>query len=100
MPKSADRPPTLFEFLDHLEAVNASFRLARIRHESLMVEVFAPGEHWEVEFMRDGSVEIERYRSSGEIHDQSVLKDLWGLFQPLPDRKTSPRKSRPKRRKQ
>jgi hypothetical protein len=57
-----------------------------------MVEVYAPGEHWEVEFMRDGSLEIERFRSPGEIYDDEALAELWRLFAPPRSRKNSPKK--------
>lgn len=90
---------SLFEFLHRLEEANASFRLGRIRHESILVEVYAPGEHWEVEFMEDGSLEIERFRSGGDIFDADALADLWELFSaatpPRPKAKASKlRKSR------
>jgi hypothetical protein len=32
-----------------------------------MVLVTVPGERWEVEFFADGSIEVERFISNGEI---------------------------------
>lgn len=32
-----------------------------------MVMVATPGVRWEIEFMDDGSVEVERFRSTGKI---------------------------------
>ena len=79
--KSKDQFVALLEFIEKLKRVDASFRLASIRRESIMVEVYAPGEHWEIEFMADGSLEIERFTSTGDIYDANALKDLWTLFQ-------------------
>lgn len=44
-----------------------------------MVMVFVPGEHWEVEFMDDGGVEVERFRSDGQISDESSVAELWPM---------------------
>ena len=85
---ATDRAPeqfaSLLDFLEKLDHHRASYRLASIRTESVMVEVYAPGEHWEIEFMDDGALEIERYRSPGEIHGREVLADLWRLLTPIP----------------
>jgi hypothetical protein len=49
-----------------------------------MVDISLPGWRWEVEFMIDGSVEIERYRSvKGVESDPALLEDL--LADPDPD---------------
>lgn len=36
-----------------------------VRDGALMVMVAVPGERWEVEFMDDGTVELERFESLG-----------------------------------
>lgn len=48
-----------------------------------MVEIALPGWRWEVEFMADGAVEIERYQSVAGIADQPEL--LEELFTGLAD---------------
>lgn len=58
---------------DRLDEPNISYRLAHIRPESVMVEIALPGWHWEVEFMADGALEIERYRSAGDVEDRPEL---------------------------
>ena len=48
-----------------------------------MVMVTVPGERWEVEFYEDGTVEIETFKSTGEIYsdsEDSKLKELFVLF--------------------
>ena len=68
----------IFEFLRQLESRRVAYRLRRVR-DALMVDVSVPGERWEVEFFPDGSIEIERYRSNGEIGSEEWLEDLWPL---------------------
>ena len=51
----------LNSFLNKLAERSIFYRLSKIRPESIMVEVAVPGQRWEVEFMEDGSVEIEKF---------------------------------------
>jgi hypothetical protein len=74
-----DKPRwTIPAFLDRLAQLHLSYVLARYR-DSINVEVYVPGEHWEVEFMDDGSIEVERFRSSGEIGDERWLDELFDM---------------------
>jgi hypothetical protein len=45
-----------------------------------MVLVAVPGERWEVEFLDDGSVEVERFISNGEICGEEALHELWTTY--------------------
>jgi hypothetical protein len=45
------------------------------RHRDAIMVV--PGEYWGVEFMDDGGIEVERFRGTGHIEDETVLEDLW-----------------------
>ena len=40
----------------------------------------APGEYWEIEFLEDGEVDVERFRSNGHIDDESALEELFAQF--------------------
>jgi hypothetical protein len=67
----------LLDFLNRLDQANAWYRLGHTRPESVMVEVALPSWHWEVEFMADGAVEIERYQSLAGVEDKpTLLEDL------------------------
>ena len=71
-------PWTLRAFIDRLAELGASFRLDRFR-DSIAVIVVVPGERWEVEFMDDGSIEVERFRRSGEVDDEKSFDELFDL---------------------
>jgi hypothetical protein len=66
----------LLSFLDELRRAKIHYRLDQHRDDAIMVEVAVPGERWEVDFLDDGSVEAEVFRSDGTIHDSSTLDDL------------------------
>jgi hypothetical protein len=43
-----------------------------------MVDISLPGWHWEVEFMLEGSIEVERYQSvTGIEDDPRLLEELF-----------------------
>ena len=65
------------EFLNDLERSKIYYTLAHHREEAIMVLIAVPGERWEVEFMSDGSVEVERFVSSGEICGEEALTELF-----------------------
>lgn len=67
----------LTNFLQKLEEYNISYSLAHNRDEAIMITIVLPGERWEVEFLRDGSVEVEKFISSGEIAGKESLGDLF-----------------------
>jgi hypothetical protein len=69
---------TLPAFLDRLSALNLSYTLGRYRN-SINVLVTVPGERWEVEFMDDGAIEVERFTSSGKMGDERSLAELFRL---------------------
>jgi len=66
-------------FLERLDEVKIPYQLQHSRDNAIMITAFAPGEYWEIEFIDDGEIEIERYRSDGKIHDASILDELFAL---------------------
>ncbi|MBE5818735.1 MAG: hypothetical protein E7312_06725 [Clostridiales bacterium] len=66
----------LLKFLNDLEDKHIYYKLNKVR-DSIMVEVAIPGERWKIEFFEDGSVEVEKFISQGEILDETELKKLF-----------------------
>jgi hypothetical protein len=69
----------LLSFLERLDTARITYTIEHSRDDALMVIAFAPGEYWEIEFVVDGEIDIERYRSDGHIADESVLQKLFDL---------------------
>jgi hypothetical protein len=42
--------------------------------------VTVPGERWEIEYLEDGTIEIEIFRSDGELKGPEALNDLFSRF--------------------
>jgi hypothetical protein len=72
-------PPRLLSFLNELRAGKIYYELHQRREDAIMVEIAVPGSRWEVEFLSDGSVEVEVFRSDGRLFDESALAELISL---------------------
>ena len=70
----------LLSFLTKLEAYNIPYALSHYRENSLMVTVSVPGERWEIEFLDDNSVEVEKFLSDGEIYEEGSLQTLFDRY--------------------
>lgn len=70
----------LILFLQNLEQQGISYTLAHHRDEAIMVTVAVPGERWEVEFLSDGAVDVEKFISKGEIAGEEALSELFARY--------------------
>jgi hypothetical protein len=70
----------LASFLEELREASIHFTVRSVRPQAIMVNVSVPGERWEVEFLDDGSIEVERFVTTGSLSDASALPDLFRRF--------------------
>jgi hypothetical protein len=71
---------SVLDVLNRLDGAHISYDLKHTRPDSLMADIAVPGWRWEVEFMSDGSLEIERFRSvAGVETDPSLLERVRGV---------------------
>ena len=75
----------LIELLEKLEEKKIYYKLNKVRENTIMIEVAVPGERWEIELNSYGTkeecdIEIERFVGNGEIHDESLLEELFEKF--------------------
>ena len=66
----------LLSFISSLEERKIAYSLSHVRDEAVMVELAVPGERWEVEFLSDGSVDVERFISTGSLCGEHALVEL------------------------
>ncbi len=77
---TTDRFDKLLAFLERLDKAHIPYRIAHQRDEAVSVVAFAPGAYWEIDFLADGGVDVERYRSRGEIEGESALEELFDAW--------------------
>ena len=63
-----------------LSKARIHYNLYHSRDDAVGIDVAVPGERWEIEFLADGTVEIERYRSDGAIGGEELLDELFRRF--------------------
>jgi hypothetical protein len=67
----------LTKFLDRLDAAEIHYALSSVSEATISVSISVPEERWEVEFNADGDVEVEVFRSDGEVSDFSAVEELF-----------------------
>lgn len=67
-------------FLNKLDANNIFYKLNKVRTEAIMVDIAVPGQRWEIEFLEDGTVDIEKFISDKDMYDVSELETLFKEF--------------------
>jgi len=70
---------SLLGFLERLDQHRIHYRLEHNRPESILVDIAVPGERWEVEFMENGDIEVERFVSDGSICGDEQLESLFDV---------------------
>ena len=71
---------SVYALLQQLEAAKIHYTLARVRDDTIMVEVSVPGRRYEIEVFSDGSVEVEIFVSDGHIGGEELLTDLFEKY--------------------
>jgi hypothetical protein len=77
---TGDQAATIADLLDllrRLQNAHIACRLEQIRDDGVCLQVAVPGERWEIELLESGEIEIEIFRSNGEIHGPETLDDLF-----------------------
>lgn len=65
----------LLEFTDFLAEKDINYRFNE-ESDNWLIEIFVPGQRWEVEFLPNGEVQVEKFISEGHIYSESVLAEL------------------------
>jgi hypothetical protein len=72
----SDSPHPLYQILAKLDAAKIYYTLDKTRDETVMILAQVPGRHYEIEVLADGQIEVEIYKSSGEIGGQELVDEL------------------------
>jgi hypothetical protein len=76
-PEPFDR---LLAFLKRLDKAGIKDWLHNHREGALSVLAHAPGEFWKIDFLDDGPVDAQRFRSDGWLGDEAALEDLFAVW--------------------
>jgi hypothetical protein len=70
----------LTQILDRLREANIHATLRYDRMGSVSIDAAVPGQRWEIDVLDDGSVEVEIFKSDGQIHGNEKLDQLLAEF--------------------
>lgn len=87
----------LRSFISKLEETNIHFELSHYRDDAISVVVTVPGQRWEVDFLNDGSIDVEKFVSNGTISGEEAFQELFANFSdPKSSVKNAAQRSAPK----
>ena len=66
----------LFDIIRDLKKSTIHFTLCVTRDEAVTIIAAVPGQRWEIEVFQNGDVEVEVFRSTGDILDEKQLRDM------------------------
>jgi hypothetical protein len=69
----------LTNLLDRLDEAEIQYTLASVSEGAIVVGVDVPGEHWKMEFMDDGDIEVEIFKGDGQVFDYGIIEDLFEM---------------------
>ena len=72
----SDSTHPVYQILAKLDAAKIYYTLDKTRDETVMILAQVPGRHYEIEVLADGQIEVEIYKSSGEIGGQELVDEL------------------------
>ncbi len=70
----------VLKILSKLQNAHIYYNLRSHRSDAISVDVAVPGQRWEIDFVSDGTIDIEIFKSDGTIHDENILADLFQNF--------------------
>ena len=69
-------PHPVYQVLKQLDSAKIHYTLTHARDDTIMVAAHIPGRHYEIEVFADGHVEVEIYKSDGQIFGEEALNSL------------------------
>jgi len=70
----------LVDFLCRLDKYKIHYRIEHNHDDAVMVIADVPGQKWEVEFFTNGKIEVEIFKSDGEILEEFELERFFNEF--------------------
>jgi|1186.fasta_scaffold1293986_2 hypothetical protein len=61
---------------ERLEAKGVWHEIRTHRYDAVTILAHVPGQYWEIDFLEDGSVDVEVFRSTQTLEDESAIERL------------------------
>ena len=70
----------LIDFLNCLEDHKIYYKLNKVREDGIMVEIAIPDERWEIEFMTNEEIIVEKFLSNKDVRCENNLGNLFNII--------------------
>ncbi len=70
----------LTTFAERLDEAGISYQLMIYRADAVSFFIAVPGERWEVDYLSDGTVDVEVFKSDDTDLDAAKLDDLFARY--------------------
>jgi hypothetical protein len=70
----------IISFISSLDKAKINYTIEYNRNDAISILAVVPGERWEIDFVSNGTVEVEIFKSDGELYDNSMLNNLFEKF--------------------
>ena len=70
----------LMKLLEELDRLNAYYNLRRTRDDAISIDIATPGARWEIDFLPNERIDVEIFRSDGEMYDESKLVEFFKVL--------------------
>ncbi len=77
---SAEPFKTVLSIVDRLRNGHIYCELTNCRNDAISVLAVVPGQHWEIDVLSDGTLDVEIYTSDGTIYGEQKLDELVNEF--------------------
>jgi hypothetical protein len=71
---------SLLDLFERLEKAKINYEMISRRQDGVTILVRGPQNYWEISSLKDGTIAVERFVSSGQIEDESSLEELFARF--------------------
>jgi hypothetical protein len=66
----------MLETIARLERAKIYCEVAKYRQDAISLVAVVPGQRWEIDFLSDGMIDTEVFKSDGTIRDEKSIDDL------------------------
>jgi hypothetical protein len=66
----------LLETIERLERARIYCEVNKYREEAITLVATVPGQRWEIDFLSDGTIDVEVFASDGTLRDAKSIDDL------------------------
>ena len=66
----------LWDTSERLKSAGIWHEIRGFRQDGVSILAHVPGEYWEIDFLEDGKIDVEVFRTTGALDDESAIERL------------------------